>query len=366
MYIERLRLKNFRNYENFEIDFAPGINFIIGNNGVGKTNIIEAVSILSGLKSFRNIGDSEIIKWGTDSYYCSVSVEDCENDFFEVGCAYIKGSIKKKVKIDSEVIKKSSEYYGILLTVIFSPDDINIIYGSPETRRKFFDSVFSKIDPSYFISLCRYKHVLKSRNIVLKKMRVSGSFTSRELDIWDNMISELAVDILSKRKEYIGKFSDLFRSNYNTVSGIDSDIEIQHRTDIIDFSVPAFNSNLIKNRKRDIISGSTGIGPHRDDYIIRNSLGKKYSLFASQGQIRLASISLRIAENIIIEITRQKKTIILVDDIFSELDNQRRQGLVDYFGTKNQVIFSMTDDKLTYSGNYEIKKFHINNCKIVK
>src|SRR5208337_4738022 len=160
MFIEELTIKNFRNYGNLQISFSPGINFIIGNNGVGKSNILEAISIVSNIKSFRNINDSEIIKWNEDSYYCSLAVGNHDDSLYEIGCALKSDTVQKRLKIDGKEIKSAAEYYGRLLSVILSPIDINIINGTPDFRRRFFDSVISKIDMTYFEALGEFRKVL--------------------------------------------------------------------------------------------------------------------------------------------------------------------------------------------------------------
>ena len=171
MILQNLKLINFRNYVSLDIQFSSEINFITGNNGSGKTNIIEAISVISNLKSFRNTSDSHIVKWGNNSYYCSGIINGSDFSKFEVGFIYDNEKFKKKIKIDGAEIKKASDYYGKLISVLFIPSDINIISGTPDLRRRYFDSVISKIYPEYIDELNDFKSVLNSRNIVLKKIK---------------------------------------------------------------------------------------------------------------------------------------------------------------------------------------------------
>jgi len=171
MILNSIKLVNFRNYGNLEITFSPEINFITGNNGSGKTNILEAISLVSNLKSFRNISDNSLIKWDNTSYYCSGEISGSDFSKFEVGYTIQSDKPKKKIKIDSVEIKKISDYYGKLITVNFIPTDINIINGAPETRRRYFDSVISKIYPKYIDELNKYKEICFSRNLLLKKIK---------------------------------------------------------------------------------------------------------------------------------------------------------------------------------------------------
>ena len=189
MIIDSLKIIDFRNYKELNINFSPDINFITGENGAGKTNIIEALSLISNLKSFRNSSENDIIKWNSDSTYCCGIVS--ENDFkkFEIGILKDNRAIKKKIKIDDNNIKKGSDYYGKLLTVIFSPSDINIINGTPDLRRRYFDSVISKIIPDYINELNSFKTVLNSRNTLLKK--IQPHYIIHTGDLVDNIKLEM-------------------------------------------------------------------------------------------------------------------------------------------------------------------------------
>ncbi|MCP4131384.1 MAG: DNA replication/repair protein RecF [bacterium] len=344
MHIKELSIKNFRNYEALDLEFSPGINFIIGENGTGKTNILEAISIASNIKSFRNIGDSEIIKWGNDSFYCSTTTEESEYRKFEIGCTYQDSKIKKKIKIDGKEIKRASKYFGKFLTVIFSPIDINIINGAPELRRKFFDSAVSKVDFDYITVLSEFKKVLTSRNKLLKMLKERRTNDYSQLEIWDRMFAEKASILITKRLEFLERFSVIFKSTY---SGIARD-DPEHIIPAIEYSLSTEATGieqivdlLLKRREKEIIIGSTGVGPQRDDYIFKNSMNNDFVNYASQGQRRTAAIALKMSENEIIEEKRGEKTVILVDDIFSELDEKRRKNMIDILRRGNQVIFTM-------------------------
>ncbi|MFC1669664.1 DNA replication/repair protein RecF [Spirochaetota bacterium] len=358
MHINQLNIKNFRNYKDLSIEFSPNINFIIGDNGVGKTNIIEAISITSNLKSFRNITDSEIIKWGEDSYFCSSGVENNESNKFEVGCISLKDHIKKKVKIDDIVIKKASDYYGKLLTVIFTPLDINIINGGPENRRKFFDSVISKIDKNYLLALNDFKKILSSRNSLLKSLRDRRNRDFTELEIWDNMFSEKSSVIVKKRMEFLEKFNVLFKNSYISIAADDYPPEILYKPSTESEDKEIILQNLQRRRDRDIIFGSTGLGPQRDDFFMCNDSSTGFTNYASQGQRRTAAISLKVAENKIVEEEVQKKSIIIIDDIFSELDEKRRMNMIDIMKGGNQVIFTMVNSNQFEADDFrDYKKF---------
>jgi DNA replication and repair protein RecF len=338
MHIKELQAKSFRNYSRLHITFSPGINFIIGNNGAGKTNIIEAISILSNIKSFRNIHDSEIVQWGNDSYFCSASVADHTDAVFEVGCMSTTGGSAKRLKIDGITMKSAAEYYGRLLTVIFSPQDITIINGTPDIRRRFFDSVISKIDRPYMDVLGDFRKVLSSRNRLLKEMKSKRQ--AGGLEIWDALFSEKSAYLIDRRMSFISEFSRLFQRHYSTIAA-DEAPEIRYQCSAESADSALIYRKLTALRSRDILLGSTGIGPQRDDYVLENKKKNKFVHYASQGQVRTAAVTLKVAECGIIEGEKNKKSVILMDDIFSELDEIRRSRIIDVLHGGNQIIFTM-------------------------
>ena len=355
MYIHDLSIKNFRNYDNVNISFSPEVNFIIGNNGVGKTNILEAISVVSNIRTFRNISDVELIKWNEDSYYSAVRVEGYQDNLFEVGCIVDNEKIKKKLKIDGKEIKKASEYYGRLLTVILSPQDINIINSTPDYRRRFFDSVISKIDESYFDFLGDFKKVLASRNKILKGIRSNPTETN-DLDIWDNLFCEKASNIINKRMHFIERFNAVFRQFYSNIAVEDEAPIIRYESTTQTDDKDSIYRLLAKNRAKDFNFGSTSIGPQRDDFILENSTGNRFTNYASQGQRRTAAVTLKVSECTIIEEEKKTKAVILIDDIFSELDEIRRSKMIDLLRRGNQIIFTMVHfdpEQLTRFGNYK-------------
>ncbi len=339
MFIEELTIKNFRNYDNLQISFSPGINFIIGNNGVGKTNILEAISIVSNIKSFRNINDSEIIKWNEDSYYCALTVGNHDDSRYEIGCALKSDMIQKRLKIDGKEIKSSAEYYGRLLSVVLSPTDISIINGTPDLRRRFFDSVISKIDLAYFEALGEFRKILSSRNKLLKTIKQEGGDYD-QLDVWDALFSDKAGFLIKKRSSFVEKFNGLFNNYYAIIADEKAPIIQYFCTAETDDSAEILQK-LRKLRKRDVLLGSSGIGPQRDDFILENSQKIKFANYASQGQRRTAAVTFKISECEILEREKNKKAIILIDDIFSELDAKRRAKTIEALQRDNQIIFTM-------------------------
>jgi DNA replication and repair protein RecF len=369
MYIKELALRNFRNYNNILIEFSPGVNFIAGPNAAGKTNILESISIISNLRSFRNVPDSEIIKWGEDTYFGSSTLEDSPFTKFEIGCSLLSDKIQKKAKIDGLVKKRISDYYGKFLTVIFSPEDIALAGGPPEIRRKFFDAVISKVDIEYLNNLSEFKRILASRNKLLRDIREKKKNKSSELDVWDNMFAQRASFILKKRIEFLKMFNETFKKSGMQISENEESPYIEYN--------PTFSSNetniileeLLMRRNKDIIIASTGSGPHRDDYAILFKDNKIFKNCASQGQKRTAAVSLKIAECEFLEQETQQKPVILIDDIFGELDEKRRNKMMDIIKSRNQIIITAVNPDLLQmdaDASFNIQKFFVSPGGVVE
>lgn len=352
MYISELNLKTFRNYESAVIDFSPRINFITGENGSGKTNILEAISVLANIKSFKGISDNDIVKWGFNDYYISVNVE--ENDFskFEIGFSHADDKTRKKIKVDDAEVRKASNYYGKLLVVIISPGDINLINGGPDLRRRFFDSVISKFDTSYFDSLNDFKKTVVNRNYLLKQFREKKINNTNELDPWDALFAKNAAAISGKRAEFIDNFKKIFFNTYAQIASPDTGPTIDYINSTETLDEKELLNKLAERRIKDIMAGSCTIGPHRDDFLLKNEEGIHFTNYASQGQRRTAAIALKLSERDITEKKLGKKSVILVDDIFSELDERRRKSMIDILSFGNQVIFTMVNINVINSNDF--------------
>jgi DNA replication and repair protein RecF len=340
MIVKNVVLKDFRNYKKTNISLHPSINFITGLNGSGKSNILEGLSVISGLKSFRHALDNDMILWGSSGYFLSSTINNTTEMILEVSCNIMEGKVKKQYKIEGAVIPRAVDFYGSLLTVVFSPEDIIIIHGSPEVRRKYFDSVICKTDKEYLLYLIEYKRILTSRNSILRSMK-DGKVLKSDLDIWTFMMAEKIEYIVSKRHNFSEYFNVEFKKEYDAISGIEESPEIEY---ISRFT--GKNSQDICNQincvlDKDIRLGSTSIGPHREDFCFKNRDGRMFSSYASQGQKRTAAISLKNAEKAYTENKTGKKPVLLIDDIFSELDAKRKSNMIESISGNNQIIITM-------------------------
>lgn len=365
MYVSKLNLKNFRSYENEEINFKDGVNFITGSNGAGKTNILEALSVLANIKSFRNVPDPNISKWQTEGYHISADLQESEYKRFEVGFSSKEGKVRKKFKIDESEIKKLSDYYGKLLAVVISPSDISLINGSPDIRRSFFDSVISKIDSEYLNVLSDFKKIVSNRNNLLKALREGKINNTSQLNPWDTLFAEKASFIIQRRIDFLSLFISIFNETYKKIADGDTAPLLKYINSIGCEDNASIIKKLLDVRIKDIMIGSCHVGPHRDEFLLSNENNIKFTNYGSQGQIRTAAIALKISEYKIIQRKLGKKAVILVDDIFLELDKGRRSNLVELISSGNQVIFTMVNANLVDEELFQsAKKYEINESGI--
>lgn len=340
MYIQKLLLKNFRNYETFSLNFISGINIIFGDNGTGKTNILEAISVASDVKSFRKASDASMVRRSTDGYYIRASVLDGEYDrLFEVGFSKLS-NLKKKCKIDSEKVAAFSDYYGNMLLIIASPDDLVLIDGEPEKKRKYLDSVIAKYDRTYLQQLSDFRRILKNRNHILK----SGNGTT-QLPVWNEMFAENASGIVKKRSSFLKDFSRLVEKYYCALSAGSNPVTVKYNNSLSQLEVPEILSVLTSRHEHDIYRKTSTAGPHRDSYTIMND-GLHFKEYASQGQKRLMALSFKLAERDIVERASQKKSILCFDDVFSELDKNKRNRLISLIQNDNQILVTVVDTEL--------------------
>ena len=353
MYINKIKLNNFRNYDEQEIELEPNINIFYGDNAQGKTNIIESIFISSIGKSFRTNKENELIKFNKD--FSSIYIEYEKSD--RQGNIRINISNKKEIFINGVKIKKLSELLGKINTVIFTPDDINILKGGPQNRRRFLDIMISQLKPNYMHNLNLYLKTLEQRNNYLRQIREENK-NENMLEIWDEKLSEYAVNIYNYRKEFIDKINNKIKNIHNEITENKEEIEIDYIAE--SKNKEEYLSLLKQRRKLDIIKGFTTKGIHRDDFVIYIN-NKRLDIYGSQGQHRTAILSLKLSELNIIEDEIGEKPILLLDDFMSELDEKRRKNFLENI-KDTQVIITCTDklelDNIKYK-IYNVKKGEI-------
>ena len=354
MIVKQIKLKDFRNYDNLDLKLDSGINIFYGNNAQGKTNIIEAIFMSAIGKSFRTNKDSELIQFSKNSASIDINYENSDRE----GKINIEISDKKRVKINDIPLKKLSEILGKIYVVLFTPDDINILKGSPSNRRKFLNIMISQLRPLYMFALSEYTNAMNQRNTYLKQIKLENRAEDM-LDIWDMKLAELGMKIYSYRKEFIEKISEKIQNVHSKITNNNEKIEIAYNFECK--NKQEYIENLRENRKIDIIKGITSYGVHRDDFYI-NINNNLISAYGSQGQHRTAILSLKISELQIIYDEVGEYPILLLDDFMSELDNERRINLLENINN-NQVIITCTD-KNFFKG-IKSKLYNVQNGKII-
>ena len=350
MWIKKIKINNFRNYKNEIIDFDKNINIFYGENAQGKTNIIESIFLCSFGKSFRAKKDDEMIKFGENRAILEIEYEKSDRD----GDIKFELSNKKSIYINGVKVKKLSELLGNVHIVIFTPDDINILKGGPENRRKFLDIMISQLRPNYMHILNLYMRTIKQRNNYIKQIK-EMHVNDEMLEVWDEKLAEYGVKICEYREEFLEKIYDKIKEIHNKITNEKEDIKIQYKTECKDKN--QYLELLKQRRKLDIIKGYTTKGIHRDDFMIYIN-GKEINVYGSQGQNRTAMLSLKLSELRVIYDEIGEYPILLLDDFMSELDKNRRKNFLENI-KDTQVIITGTEkldiDNLNYL-EYNVSK----------
>ena len=358
MYIKKVKLENFRNYDNLEVEFKKDFNLIYGNNAQGKTNILEAIYLSAIGKSFQTNKDSEMIKIGKEKAKVEIEYETKDRE----GKITVEIADKKTFFINGIKQKKISDIIGKINIVLFYPDNIDIIKGGPAERRRFLDIMISQLKPNYIHILNKYLKTLEQRNAYLKQIKFDNK-SKDMLEIWDESLSELSYQIYTYRSEYIQKIKEKIKVIHNKITNCgqqDEKIEISFISS--GKSQKDFYENLLRNRENDIRKGYTSTGSHRDDFDIYIN-DKKVNVYGSQGQQRTSVLSLKLTELNIIQDEIGEPPILLLDDFMSELDENRRNNLTNAI-ENNQVFITCTDKILVEEKNNTI--YHIENAKLSK
>ena len=321
MYIKELKIKNFRSYENEKISFSEGTNIIYGGNAQGKTNILEAILVFCSGRSHRRATDADMITYGKD--FSIIEIEFCDEKRVYKGKMKISPNAKKSVTINEAPLTKISQISNYINAVMFSPEDLSIIKEGPGERRRFIDMAISQIKPNYYENLRRYNEVLKQKNAVLKGPDPLRDETM--LDVFDRQLCKYGTEVMKYRERFVKMLSDKSSEIQNKISCGKESLEIEYKNSA---GIETFGEELSKNRKNDIYSRSSGIGPQRDDLVFFIN-GKDARKYGSQGQQRTIALSLKLAEIQIVRKLIDEDPILLLDDVLSELDAERQKFLLN-------------------------------------
>ena len=367
MYLKKIKLHNFRNYEKLSISLTKGINIIYGENAQGKTNLLESIYVLGFTKSHRSFIDNSLIK--IDNEYLTIEGiinKDKLDNKFNI---YIDKN-KKILKYNNDIVKKVSNYISLVNIIIFYPEDLELVKGSPKIRRKFLDLEISQLYSNYYVLINEYNKVLRTRNEYLKKIHNSKSKDLNYLTILDEYLIDKSISIYKLRKKYIDRLNENASSIYKNIIGLDR-FNIKY---VINSEISLDDKNIKEKLKEeyknkldtDIRFCTTSIGPHKDE--IEFYLGdKNLKYYGSQGQQRVAVLSTKLSEIEILKKYKESTPILLLDDVFSELDEKVRNNLLKYITKGVQTIITTTDlNKIESKLIKKSKLFNIENGVVKK
>lgn len=361
MKINHLELKNFRNYKNCSVEFHPFINIFIGKNAQGKTNLLEAIYILSMSKSFKTNIIEELICFQEEFAKITGNIETNNK---EMNLQIVFSSLGKKAMINQKEIKKSSDYVGYLNVVLFIPEDLMLIKGSPRLRRKLMDMEISKISPIYMYNLNKYHKLLKERNKYLKLLHDQHGKPDEYLEVLSEQMAHIQVDLIKKRIEFVELLNEISSSMYDYISLHEEKLNMKYKSSYKSIDYETILQKYQKNYQRDILYSQTTSGLHKDDMLMFLD-DKDAVVYASQGQQRSIVLAMKIALLELIKKEIGEYPILLLDDVLSELDDIRKTKLLNLIQNKVQTFITSTSiDGIHHQVIEKAKKIYIENGKL--
>lgn len=357
MWISSLQLENFRNYRQLSLNFEPGINLLIGENGAGKTNLVEACVYLSMLESHRVTGYSSLIHSESASSQLSLKAK---NDSREISvAAELNRDKPNRYFLNAHQVKRTSDLVGVSKVVVFAPEDLDLVRRDPQDRRRFLDESMIQLKPRLSGVKADYERVLKQKAALLKSARQVSNPDLTTLDIWDDQLVSLGSELIFQRQELISKIFPLLQDFYHQLSGKPESIDLSMRTSVAggeeeeEFSSltnwdkqeisEAFYQRLQELRPKELERGVSLVGPHRDELSILKS-GLLARSHASQGEAWSLALGLKLAmAQLLREDSQSGDPVLILDDVFAVLDAGRRQRLVEFVINNEQVLITSAD-----------------------
>ncbi len=358
LYISNLQLTNFRNYRHLNIDIPSGVVAVHGNNAQGKTSLLEAIYLLAIAKAYRAGGDRQAMGVDPDNTEASANISGVvhrKSDVVRISVGmridrgldgYSQPTFHKNISING-IRRSATDLVGVVNAVLFDPQDIDLIVGAPALRRKYLDILICQLDRIYLRSLQTYQKIVYQRNHLLRLIRDKRA-AYPELDYWNEAMVSEGTKLILRRHEVVEELKNLSEEVHRRVTGIETGMEIEYSPGValgnfVEEEIrKSFTSTLEDNLDKEVASGLSQSGPHRDDLVIRVD-GRDAATFASRGQARGLAIALRLAEGAILERVRGESPIVLLDDVLSELDILRSRRLLDYACDMEQAFVSTTD-----------------------
>ncbi len=350
MHLGHLRLRDFRNYARLDAAFGPGFHLLLGDNAQGKTNILEAIYLISTLRSFRGVGSAQMVRHGQKGYFVgSKVVGQGEHE-----TKMYWSAAERSLSVDGQAISKLTQYLGVLRTVVFCTEDLQLIKGTGRVRRRFMDLLLSQTQPSYLPLLQRYAQALRSRNALLKQSLLDPV----ALDSFSRELVSAGEPLIRFRAEFVPKFVPFAAAAYSQVSRDVEEMRLEYRPSVKrDFAV-----ELAQSRAREGGYRATLVGPHRDDLeLLLNH--RPAAQFGSEGQKRTLAIALKMAQAEFLASTHGAPPVLLIDDIMGELDLKRRSGLLPLLErahhARGQVFMTATEENWPEELGREVQRWRV-------
>ncbi len=357
VHLSHLRLRDFRNYARLDVDFSPGFHLLLGDNAQGKTNILEAIYLMATLRSFRGVGGAQMIRHGAKGYFAGGNVTGLGDHEIKIYWS----ARERKLALNGQPVKRLTDYFGVLRTVVFCTEDLQLVKGVARSRRRFLDLLLAQTNPAYLPLLQRYMHTVRARNALLK----SRSPDEAALESFSQELVKLGNEIIRARRELIPKFSPLARLAYRRISNDAEELRIEYQPSVKnDFAV-----ELAQSRARERTYRSTLVGPHRDDLqLLQNE--QSAAQFGSEGQKRTLAIALKMAQAEFLSGIHGSPPILLIDDVMGELDVKRRSGLLPLLEharkTSGQVFMTCTEENWPSELGKDLHRWEVKKGTLTK
>lgn len=357
MFVSKLCLKDYRNISSVNLELIDGVNIFYGNNGNGKTNLLESVYMCSTGRSHRTHNDKELIGFGCESAHIQLYVD--KNTLTDRIDVHLKKDEKKGIAVNNLPIRKLGELFGVLNVVIFTPEDLQLIKAGPSERRRFMDIELCQMSRVYYYDLQQYYKILKQRNNLLKTLQ-KDSRLKDTVFVWDEQLIQFGSKIIKAREEFIKDINTIAKKIHADITGELEFLNIDYKKSV---NVQDFKFKLEKNIEKDIFQGSTSYGPHKDDMIFTiNDINTRD--FGSQGQQRCAALSAKLAEIELIKNKMNRRPVLLLDDVLSELDKNRQSYLVNSVKNIQTIITCTHVDDIIKKMNENSRYFYVEKGKI--
>lgn len=362
MFVSSVKLNNFRNYKSAYVQFKQGLNLIVGKNAQGKTNLLEAIYYTSIGKSPRVNRDADLIFWESEQAKIDLTVQKKEGS--KTVEVFLNKKSKKSIKINQINLLKIGDLLGCVSCVYFSPDELKLVKDTPEDRRNFMDTDISQLSKNYFYLLIRYNKILSQRNKLLKDFE-KPEVVLQTLPVWDTQLAKIGAKIIIRRIRFLNKVKIYANQYLNYLTDNKENLIVEYEG-IFGEDEESIESELLKrfnqSRQKDMKLGFSTVGPHRDDIALSVN-GIDVKTYGSQGQQRTVALSLKLAELEIFKEEFNESPILLLDDVLSELDDNRQKKLLE-ISKKVQTILTTTNFDLTKDKTANVVM--VENGKILK